>query len=475
MDAGDGLVSRAATVLAAGGYSDVAILEGGVEGCRAAGFQLFQGVNVPSKAFGEFVELACHTPHLPPDELKARLDRGDDLVVLDSRPFDEYRLMNIPSAISCPSQELLYRLRDVVPSPRTTVVVNCAGRTRSIVGAQSLINAGVPNPVVALQDGAMGWQLKGYPLEHKQSRRAPKASPEHRDDALSRADRIAARAGVKIIDWETFRSWRSDSTRTLYIFDVRPMEEYLVSHLDGAVPVEGVQLVQKTDNHVAVWSARIVITDDNGIRARITAAWLTQMGFDDVTVLSGSPPEEALASGPYKPGLLCDPPSSATISPAELAEALHGNTVTVIDFSRSLAFKAAHIPGAWFAIRARLSASLPRIRRKDRIVVSSEDGVLARFAAADVRAHLRRPIEVLDGGNRAWAAEKLPLETGLTNMADAPEDAFWRPYELDKAQESEMEKYLSWEQGLVDQVNRDGSARFRPLTPDAIWKRDREA
>jgi hypothetical protein len=31
--------------------------------------------------------------------------------------------------------------------------VNCAGRTRSIIGTQSLINAGVPNPVTALRNG----------------------------------------------------------------------------------------------------------------------------------------------------------------------------------------------------------------------------------------------------------------------------------------------------------------------------------
>ena len=120
------------------------------------GFMLFEGVYVPSKAFGEFVEATWCTPHLSADELVRLRAEGRDVVVLDSRPMSEYRQMSIPGGIDVPGAELVHRVRDLAPDPDTLVVVNCAGRTRSIIGAQSLINAGIPNRVAALANGTMG-------------------------------------------------------------------------------------------------------------------------------------------------------------------------------------------------------------------------------------------------------------------------------------------------------------------------------
>jgi len=159
-----GLAEKGATRLADFGYSNVTIMEGGIEGWRSTGFELFSGVNVLSKVFGEFVELTYHTPRLTAEELKAKLEKGHKLVILDARPQEEYHRMNIPGSIDSPGAELVYRVHDVAPDPETAVIVNCAGRTRSIIGAQSLINAGIPNPVAALKDGTMGWQLAGFQL-----------------------------------------------------------------------------------------------------------------------------------------------------------------------------------------------------------------------------------------------------------------------------------------------------------------------
>ena len=150
------LVKLGADRLIAWGYTDVSVLAGGLDAWDQAGFEVFSGVNVPSKAFGEFVEHTYDTPRIPPEEVKAMMDRGENMVVLDSRPMSEYHKMNIPMGVDCPGAELAYRVHDLAPDPNTTVVVNCAGRTRSIIGAQSLINAGIPNKVVALENGTMG-------------------------------------------------------------------------------------------------------------------------------------------------------------------------------------------------------------------------------------------------------------------------------------------------------------------------------
>ena len=141
------------------GYSNVRALEGGLQGWNDAGYELFQDVNSYAKAFGELVESRRHTPSLSADEVAALIARKADIAILDVRRFDEYATMNIPGSISVPGGELVLRAGEAAPDPDTTIIVNCAGRTRCIIGAQSLINAGVPNPVVALRNGTIGWTL----------------------------------------------------------------------------------------------------------------------------------------------------------------------------------------------------------------------------------------------------------------------------------------------------------------------------
>jgi rhodanese-related sulfurtransferase len=238
-DDNDGLAERAAAILAQNGYGDVRILSGGIAAWSAAGFELFPGVNVPSKAFGEYIEHANGTPSIAAGELEALIRGAADMVVLDSRPFDEYVRVSIPTAINVPGAELVLRARDIAPSPDTLVVVNCAGRTRSIIGAQSLINAGLPNKVVALRNGTMGWSLEGFACEEGKNRRAPDVSPAMRDWARQAAWRVAQSCGVRRIDGATVKGWRADNARTLYIFDVRDPAEFEAGHVAGAISAPG--------------------------------------------------------------------------------------------------------------------------------------------------------------------------------------------------------------------------------------------
>ncbi|MGB9092285.1 MAG: rhodanese-like domain-containing protein, partial [Pseudomonas farsensis] len=152
-DNGEGLAVLAAERLLALGYSNVAVLDGGLAGWRASGGELFRDVNVPSKAFGELVENVRHTPSLGAEQVQALLAGNANVVVLDARRFDEYQTMSIPGGISVPGAELVLRVAELAPDPATQVIVNCAGRTRSIIGTQSLVNAGIPNPVAALRNG----------------------------------------------------------------------------------------------------------------------------------------------------------------------------------------------------------------------------------------------------------------------------------------------------------------------------------
>lgn len=212
-DNGEGLAERAAERLHALGYTDVALLEGGLAGWRASGGELFIDVNVPSKAFGELVEARRHTPSLPAEEVKALLDQDADLVILDARRFEEYQTMSIPGGVSVPGAELVLRVAELAPDPRTRVIVNCAGRTRSLIGAQSLINAGIPNPVAALRNGTIGWTLAGQTLEHGQQRRFGAVSPATQAIAATRARQVADRAGVARLAFGELANWRPGAPR----------------------------------------------------------------------------------------------------------------------------------------------------------------------------------------------------------------------------------------------------------------------
>jgi rhodanese-related sulfurtransferase len=282
-DDGEGLIDEAAEILARGGYTNVKTLDGGLGGWRLAGYELFQDVNSYSKAFGELVEARRHTPSLPAEDVAALIEEKADIAILDARRPSEYATMNIPGSHSAPGAELVLRAGAAAPDPDTTIIVNCAGRTRSILGAQSLINAGVKNKVAALRNGTIGWTLAGQTLEHGAARHA-EAGDAGASRAAARA--VAYRAGVRHLAPADADALAQDSARTLYRFDVRTAEEYAAGHIAGFRHYPGGQLVQETDMAAPIRGARILLADDLGSRADMTASWLAQMGWD-VYVLDG--------------------------------------------------------------------------------------------------------------------------------------------------------------------------------------------
>lgn len=283
-DAGEALAAKAIDRLTALGYSNVRQLDGGLQAWQAASFELFQDVNSYAKAFGELVESRRHTPSLPADEVAKLIAGKANIAILDVRRFDEYATMNIPGSVSVPGAELVLRAGLAAPDPATTIVVNCAGRTRSIIGTQSLINAGVANKVVALRNGTIGWTLARHDLEHGADRRGEIGPFE---GATSKARDVAYRAGVRHLSLEEAMALEAQKSRTLYRFDVRAAEEYATGHVAGFRHYAGGQLVQEIDMAAPVRGARIVLTDDKGVRADMTASWLAQMGWETYVLDGG--------------------------------------------------------------------------------------------------------------------------------------------------------------------------------------------
>lgn len=453
----DPYIARAASKLKVMGYSNISYLKNGLKGWADAGFEVFSGVNVPSKAFGEFVEHKYDTPRLPATELKRMLDEGDDIVVLDSRPMPEYNVMNIPTGIDVPGAELALRVHDLVPSQETTVIVNCAGRTRSIIGCQSLKNAGIPNKVVALENGTMGWQLAGFEVGQGNTATYDTLTAAGLDKALKCAKGVKDRFGVKMVDAATLAGWQAEEDRTTYVLDVRDPAEFIDAHIPGSRSAPGGQLVQATDRFVGTLGARIVCVDDNSVRAIMTAHWLVQIGWDVCVLEPGSiEMTEVGAHVSTMPAI----PDVATLSATELAARMI--QVHLIDLNDSVSHRVSHIPGSRFAIRASLPGNLAELSPGRPIVFTSRDGTLAKFAAADlIASNFDRELLVLEGGNEAWKASRLPMKAGFADNLDPQVDVWFKPYDNDEAQEDAMKEYLSWEINLVSQIERDGTTHFK--------------
>ena len=457
-DNGEGLAARAAERLVALGYTQVSLLEGGLDGWRKAGGELFIDVNVPSKAFGELVESERHTPSLAAEEVQALLDSQADVVVLDARRFDEYQTMSIPTGISVPGAELVLRARELAPDPATRIIVNCAGRTRSIIGTQSLINAGVANPVSALRNGTIGWTLAGQKLAHGQSRRFAPTSEEHRQVAAADARRVADKARVGRATLADLHTWQQEATRTTYLFDVRTPEEFEAGHLPGARSTPGGQLVQETDHVASVRGARLVLADDDGVRANMSASWLAQLGWE-VYVLDNLQPAHFSEKGAWVAPVPA-PAQAELISPHTLSDWLgHGDTV-VLDFTASANYVKRHIPGAWWALRAQLPQALAKVPAAQRYVLTCGSSQLARLAVAEVEAITGKQVFLLQDGTAGWINAQLPLEEGETQLASPRIDRYRRPYEGTDNPKEAMQAYLDWEFGLVDQLARDGTHGF---------------
>jgi rhodanese-related sulfurtransferase len=449
---GGALADRARATALAMGYRDVRVLDGGLAAWRATGRPSVQGINVPSKVFGERALHEHKTPQVAPAELAARIARGEDMVIVDSRTPEEYARGCVPGAISMPGGELVFRITELIARADQPIVVHCGGRTRSYIGAESLRRMRLPNPIVALENGTMGWELAGLTLERGASRWAPVATPRSRAAAALVAKRVAAEDGVRFVSPDEVRALLGNRAgHNAYLLDVRTREEYAAGHIAGAIWVPGGQAVQATDECIAVRAATIVLTCDGFARATLTAAWLMRMGFPDVVVLAGGLPAWEQAGGatetghptPVPHGLDAARAAVPAMEPDEIGDAI------VLDVDQSDAYARGHVPGATWVCRSRLEDHVAALvpDRTRRVVVGCADGTSSPFAAVTLRA-LGYDARVLAGGTHAWEAAGRTLERGATRLADTPDDLVPKPYERGRAA---MEAYLAWEEALDDE------------------------
>lgn len=452
------VAERAAAQLQRLGYTAVHQLDGGTRAWAEAGHVLFAGVNLPSKTFGELAEHRYNTPRVSADRLASMLASGEPVVVLDGRPVGEFRKMNIPTATCCPNGELAYRVHALVPDESTPIVVNCAGRTRSIIGAQTLINLGLPNPIYALENGTQGWFLSDHKLEHGGTRQY---GPRSGSAALKdKAQSLAQRFDVPVVNAQQVRVWADDPTRNLFLCDVRTPEEFAAGTLAGAQHTPGGQLMQAADQYVGVRGARLVLFDDDGVRAPTVASWLVQMGHEACVLQGGLQSGLALAATPVPAA-----PALATIEADELQRLMQANAVQVWDLRPSMAFRAGHLAGAHWGIRPRLAAQLAGSELP--VVLVADDATLAAWAVATEWPEGMALPQLLRGGFDAWRAAGLPVQASPEQPPDAQcIDYLFFVHDRHDGNKEAARRYLAWETGLVAQLDAQERAAFR-LPPAA--------
>jgi rhodanese-related sulfurtransferase len=469
------------------GYKNAKVLKGGIDAWKEQGKPTFQDVNAESKAFGEFIEHAYHTPNITPQELYENIKNGWDGVIIDCRPAKEHIFSHIPGAIHIPGGDIYQKLHKVVKNKDCHIVIHCGGRTRGIIAAQSIINAGICNPVRVLTNGTMGWHLCGYELEQGLNSIdvSCKSGPARGDfPSIDKQNfQVLKIEGLDITQINEMVA--PEQGRTVYIFDLRPKDTLGVRNSVGQLVTAG-QLIQATDEYVVVRGARIILADDDVLRAKITASWLRQMGWHETFVHIITPNSEKV--------LFPLIPMENTYSEVEqveigqLMDLRQKVRVTIIDVSQSHEYLAGHIPGAGYCPRHQLPQVVKDLQDQFEVFVLTSKNPKMSLAAANDMKTSEKKILVLKGGNEAWAETDVKLTIGaerllgctpwlneefgqaieqkkslIKNFVDWELERFFDP-ETTEHIEDAMKKYLNWEIDLVHEWKRDTSIKFNKLS-----------
>ncbi len=459
----------AAATLERMGFRRVAVLEGGINRWTTDGHPTEWGVNVPSKDFGEKIQVVHQVPEMHPEELHALQQRGEKIVLLDSRTPEEHRRATIPGGRSAPNGEVALHIADLAPDPHATIVVHCAGRTRSIIGARLLQRMGYAK-VFDLRNGTMGWMMAGLELETGSTRlELPAPSPAALAGAEAFAARIAAEDGVRTLSIPALRELMAKSdTENVYLIDVRTSDEYARGYIPGFQWFPGGQAVQRADDLVAVKNGHVVFACDGRVRATVTASWYRQMGFPNVYVVDGGTPAWVASGQPlaksdapggprgYDEGIAGALPAGydaakaqvELLTPAALDERRKGPqapTVIFVDTSRE--FSNGHVPGARWVPRGWLELAIVDVApSKDApLVVTCANDPSAVLAGAALKGLGYQRVAALAEGMQGWGRAGLPVERGLSGVMNPPNDVLTMGTDRTWA---EAIQYLRWEEEL---------------------------
>ena len=452
LDQNDGisiLAYKAATLI---GYSNIFILEEGVNGWINSGYKLFDGINVPSKSFGELIEKHFHTPSITAKELNEKQKNNENCIVIDGRPFDEYQNMSIPNSICCPNGELAYSVSSHVKDINTEIIINCAGRTRSIIGAQTLIDLGISNKVKALENGTQGWFLSDLCLDHnKNDFLDVRPDDTELKKIQNKIFKLLIKHSINLIDFSKAQELILHKNKSTFIFNVTNSNK----NMNSIRHVPGGQLVQATDKYIGVWKATVILVDDGDlIRAGTTAIWLKKMGYQ-VHVLK----KEIININTlkFKNKFLL---KEKEINIFEIKKFNNFKNTILYDIRSSENFMKIRIKNSIWLNRANLRKV--KIKKQQQIIIITDEFDKARLVINDIEEmNLGCVISLYK-----WKENELINHSNIIDNKPIlfPKkdciDFNFHTYKRHKGSKSHANQYLKWEIGLINKMDKQELSFF---------------
>ena len=451
LDQNDGisiLAYKAATLI---GYSNIFILEEGVNGWINSGYKLFDGINVPSKSFGELIEKHFHTPSITAKELNEKQKNNENCIVIDGRPFDEYQNMSIPNSICCPNGELAYSVSSHVKDINTEIIINCAGRTRSIIGAQTLIDLGISNKVKALENGTQGWFLSDLCLDHN---KIDFLDVRPDDTELKKIQnkifKLLIKHSINLIDFSKAQELILDKNKSTFIFNVTNSNK----NMNSIRHVPGGQLVQATDKYIGVWKATVILVDDGDlIRAGTTAIWLKKMGYQVHVLKKGININELKFKNKF-------PLKEKKLNIFEIEKFNNFKNTILYDIRSSENFMKIRIKNSIWLNRANLRKV--KIKKQQQIIIITDEFDKARLVINDIEEmNLGCVISLYK-----WKENELINHSNIIDNKPIlfPKkdciDFNFHTYKRHKGSKSHANQYLKWEIGLINKMDKQELSFF---------------
>jgi rhodanese-related sulfurtransferase len=395
-----------------------------------------------------------HVPEISAEDLHERIERGDKLVILDTRTPEEYQRFCIPGGRSMPGGELALRITDITKDldEDTTVILNCAGRTRSITGTRVLQRMGIE--ALGLKNGTSGWLLAGFELENGGDLvELPEVSEEGRAAAEEYAAKLAAEDGVRYLSPDELEALMAKrDSQAVYLVDVRTDKEYTEGHIPGFRWWPGGQAVQRADDLAGVKNSTIVFCCDGRTRATVTGSLYRQMGHQEVYAVDGGASAWAASGRELSEGMerssvagLGDAFRSVSLVSAQDLNDNPSEVVLFVDTSQD--FSGGHTPGAKWLSRSWLELEIGDAAhdKSTAITVTCATGRNSALAAVTLGELGYSNVSVLEGGMAKWREAGLPVEQGLTGIVRPPADINYLG--VDRSY-GEMMNYLRWETEL---------------------------
>jgi rhodanese-related sulfurtransferase len=224
------------------------------------------------------------------------------------------------------------------------------------------------------------------------------------------------------------------------------------------------QLVQATDQWVALRHARLVLLDDLGL-ARGACSLLA--------AAARLPPAVAVLDAEMRAALAADRPCMAPFKAAETPEIPPSQAMArardhgaiLVDLRSSLAFRKSHVDGAVWTVRPMADRLLSMLKGRA-VLLIADDAAKASLVAADLAALGASDVSLVDGGHDALVTAGAPTVSTPDDPTDT--DAIDHLFFVHDRHDGNLEasrRYLAWETGLVHQMDEVERAEYHLITP----------